>query len=243
MKLILTIAGTIILLMLLGCSKDTISVGEQQILAAPEEIEAYKPEPTKPDEPLEKEPSEVFDFAEFPEEYYPRGIWTVNQLIDRYGAYEEVTANYVSAYERVFVIVVFMDMSIHFFPREANNFSFYEASLEDGDYNLSTSDQDLALGILTLWVNDSSLTLPRGLDIERSTKTEVLNAYPKGTSRQYQSEGEAFYIDLVSYDYDFYDEDEYYPKRDDGMTGSVDYLFEESELLTRVNINWRYFDL
>ena len=189
------------------------------------------------------ESSVILDFAVLPEEDFPRGTWTINQLIDKYGETGMSVANYMPAYESVYVRIKFASIVVHFAKKDVTCFSFYKDSLEQGDYDLDDNDRNLEMVIVALFMYDSKIEFPYDLKIGESIKSQVLEAYPTTITSSYQSENSDPYIDLISYSYAFFEDGE---KLSEGVyvdVGTVSYLFDESEVLNRVNIEWASFDL
>ena len=182
----------------------------------------------------------VFDFSVLPEEIFPRGTWTVNKLINKYGTPEKIYANYLPGYDIVFVDVLFNDFRVSFLFEYADKFSFYRQGLEEKDYSseLEYKDNNLELEILALSFNDPSILFPYGIKIDQSTKAQIMDLYPKDTAYWWKEEYE---IDLISYAYAFRDENGNLPEY--GGNGNIDYLFDENEVLRQVNVKWFYFDL
>ena len=241
MKIFLLMTCSFILVLTLcGCSKDTvsnvdISNDEPQTPPSSELLEPNEDEPM-PDSSLD-EPI-TFDFAELPEEEYPRGLWTINQLIDKYGAYKELKSFYVQAHRIVNVSVAFEGIDIFFVNKDATNFSFFYESLESGDYEMGNSDKDLELEIHGLDILGSEYVFPHGIGIGKSSKSDVLNAYPKGSAYVVTSITEGDSYNLVIYNYVFYDEDGNKIDGYDSRTGSIEYTFDENEVLNEVRIMW-----
>lgn len=222
-----------------GCSKDEAS-GENAPNAEPSFQPASESARPSPDDELvmvstEADPR-VFDFAEFPEEQYPRGSWSVNQLFDRYGFYDEIVPDCWYG-NGVSIGIAFEDIEIILFTEDATVFSFYDESLEFGNYDLNAGDKDLALEILFLNFTDPELALPYGVEIGKSTIADFISVYPESPAffDQLKEESDSY---RMIYRYRFYAGDgdlreEYYRK-----SGYVDYYFDENEILTRVRIIW-----
>ena len=196
------------------------------------EVEAEPPPPS------DKEP-EVLDFAVLSEDDFPRGAWTVNQLIDKYGEPDTIVAEYLAAYRIVSVRIDFTSIYVHFYFKDVAAFSFNSEALEGGEggyYEMNDADKNLELIIAALWVYDKDVTLPYGLKIGESTRNQVLEAYPSG----------AAYSDpeTIFYHYAFKREDGSLPElvlpedRDSerGTVGSMYYLFDKNEVLYRVDV-------
>ena len=185
----------------------------------------------------------VFDFSVLSKEVFPRGKWTVNQLINKYGTPEKIYANYLPGYDIVFVHVNFISFRVSFLFEYADKFSFYREGLEEKDYSseLNKKDKDLEIEILALNFYDpsTSILFPYDIKFGQSTKTQIMDLYPKDTA--YRWKDEEYEIDLLSYEYAFRDENGNLPEY--GGNGNIDYLFDENEVLSQVMIGWFYFDL
>ena len=188
----------------------------------------------------------AFDFADFPEAGFPRGLWTIDQLTERYGAGGRAVADYLADYGAAFVTAEFPDLRVYFFPGGAGNFSFYTEGLAAGDYELSEGDKGLQYEILSLHIYSSlQFKLPYGIEIGTSTRDEILNIYPEGAGFTYRSEEGEDFFDLVSYYYGFSDEGSGFPEgySDSGLPGNVNYFMDGNGVLSSVNVDWYYFDL
>ena len=201
---------------------------------------------------------EVFDFAELSENEFPHGTWTVNRLINKYGTPELISAhynlNYLDTEKIVFVNILFEGFGVYFDGEPAERFSFYEESIESGSYDLSESDKDLELLILDLRFVDTNVSLPHGIKIGQTAKSQVLEAYPAGSAYTYQSEGvsdsgEEYFVDELNYFYGFRDEEGNLPEwtpppwEPRFEIGFIGYFFDKSEILTIVMVRWWHFDI
>jgi hypothetical protein len=188
----------------------------------------------------------VFDFADLPEEDFPRGIWTVNRLIEKYGEPVSVKGDLWAHSEFPFVDVnlVFEDMAIGFIPEDAKQFSFYDESREYAEpyntevFDLNENDKNIELSILTLIITGINAKLPYNINIGVSKKAKVLDAYPIEAASVYQTEAEGYYYDGVSYSYEFYDENGDLPE---WGGGGMSYSFNRSEVVEEVYVWWHYF--
>lgn len=196
----------------------------------------------------------VFDFAELSEEGFPRGTWTVNQLIEKYGIPEKCIASYYliyGTYGVVSVSLAFKGFAIGFDYENPDSFSFYAESLSEGDYGLSDEDKDLKLDVLSLVIAGEEAELPFGISIGHSSKTDVIDAYPVKDPYTLSSD-EPPYHDSVFYDYAFLDEAGNLPEDvsitdlpDNTIyqTGHIAYIFDENEVLQQAEVQWRFADL
>lgn len=200
----------------------------------------------------------VFDFAELPGEDFPRGMWTINQLIDKYGPYESIESNRViddyddilpPSIDVVIIKVSFTDIYIEFATKDTSFFSFYKEVQEPVEYPfdeeciLSDADKNIELEILELTCYDRSLEFPYGHKIGQSSKTDILAAYPSGSANisQYTDKGTGKLYNEVYLDYDFRDETGNLPEWGPQSHGCISYKFDEADILKSVYIAWRWF--
>ena len=210
----------------------------------------------------------IFDFAELPEDDYPSGTWTVNQLIAKYGTPERIWGYYMPGYEIVYVSVTYEKMGIGFYHHSAKDFSFYKEELEFGEYDLDEKDKNLELMIHTLRIYDKDYPLPYGIKLYESTKAQIIDAYGEEPAYYWKDDKEVdwqeerFTVDLIEYYYMFLD-DNYeivwnnyyvnaYSKIDENgefiiepypTNGMITYTFDENEVLSEFEISWWFYDL
>ena len=186
----------------------------------------------------------VFDFAEFPENDFPRGQWTIALLTNKYGMPTEISAYYFPMYRLVRVDFIHDDIRVIFCAEYVERFSFYDEILAREDreftedenfFELNESDKNLELTVMNIWLFNNNARYPRNIRIGESTKQDVLNAYPPGTAYLYKSWGEDYYWDELIYFYNFRDENDELP---DSIWGDATYFFDESEMLYRVSVSW-----
>ena len=182
---------------------------------------------------------EVFDFADFTEDIFPRGAWTINQLADKYGTAEEAEGIYDSDYSVVWVDAEFDGLKVFFVPEKVDRFSFYSRTLKSGVHPLKAKDKGIRLEITALQVLSPAIELPYGIKINQSTKEDFLNIYPVKPYYEYQSEDPGSPFHMIGYQYAFMGGD----LQEEGQPGSIDYYFNDSGALYRVDILWRASDL
>ena len=185
---------------------------------------------------------EAFDFAVLPEEDFPRGTWTVNQLIKKYGMPNNCKAllnRIFGIYEIVNVTLEFPYITIDFWMMEPYEFSFYKEDLEYGRYDLSESDKNIEQDIFSLIIEDPDLRLPYNIKILQSTKAQILDAYPENSGI---SISEEYNNDWISYRYAFLDMEGNVPEGVYGP-GYLTYYFDEDEILKQVEIQWEDAEL
>ena len=210
----------------------------------------------------------IFDFAELPEDKFPSGTWTVNQLIEKYGTPERIWGYYMPGYEIVYVSVTYEKMGIGFYHHSAKDFSFYKEELEHGEYDLNEKDKNLELMINTLQIYDKDYQLPHGIKLYESTKAQIIKAYDEEPAYYWKEDTEVdwkeerFTVDLIEYYYMFLN-DNYeivknvyyvnaYSKIDENgemiiepypTNGMITYTFDENEVLSEFAISWWFYDL
>jgi len=261
-------------LLTLGCAKnaepETPSVPDEPLQVSEqesredEEDEAYEADYDRYS--LDTENPVLFDFTELPEDDFPRGLWTINQLVDKFGPHEHIEASrFISFYDIndnvnppltdvVFINVTFKDVYVGFIPKDTSCFSFFYREIynemhesREPDFDekcvLNESDKNIELEILKLTFYDKDLVFPYGIKIGQSTTADILAAYPEGSADIYKvrdKENDYFYSSVGFY-YDFPDESGGLPEFDPPWHGGINYVFDESDLLQSVNIIWRYF--
>jgi len=198
----------------------------------------------------------IFDFAVLSEDVFPRGQWTVNELIEKYGTPDEVSALYVPHYKFVAINVHFSGFNVGFRKESPCFFSFYNEELEEEAYNyeienneiktyvfpLDEPDMDFQSEILGLQFEDENIIFPNNIKIGQSTKMQIMDLYPKKAAYKYKSE--EYGTDLVSYAYAFRNEEGNLPDYYNNMAeGSIDYYFDENEILKSVGVQWFYSDV
>ena len=207
------------------------------------------PEPEKDGEDETYEVSypevyEVFDFAEIPEIESLRGQFSINRLIQKYGAPDEVYAHYLPYYSAGLAFFVFIkeDIEISSSWIWVENLSFGEELLagpkeelgkEKKYYDLTDTDKNFDFAVRYIKYFDNSVTFPRNIEIGVSTKKNVLDAYPPGTAYLYKSRGDDYYFNQIVYYYDFPDEN---PEMTYGSGRDVRYNFDEEDMLVSVDV-------
>ena len=251
--LVLTIVFGFILSGCVSEPKEVAPEPPQTEVVSPPLVESDPPETETVEEPSDNslENPEVFDFADLSEEDFPRGMWTVNQLISKYGTPEQISAHGLfgsleEEYNIVYVYVSFEGFDVYFNFSRADRFSFYNVGIENGDYNLSENDKDLELEILDIHCRDENISFLNDFKIGQTTKSQVLEAYPTGsalTSGTTDSEGESS-IDYLMYNYGFRNENGGLPKGESGIeSGYVVYSFDERDVLELFTIRWLPFSI
>ena len=216
---------------------------DAEVLEPPPVIE---PEPELEDEfeyieGMTEEDPTLFDFAVLPERGFPRGSWSVNQIIDAYGPPEDITADYLEGYELVFVRVYYADVYISFFPKDLESFSFSGEVYDSGMSTLNENDKDIELEISSISIFDEDIMLPNDIRIGQSTKEQVVMAYREFPAYIFQSD--EYDTNMIIYNYAFLDEEGEMDLEDAGLTGGISYIFDAGDVLRNVTIEWTFFDL
>jgi hypothetical protein len=194
---------------------------------------------------------EIYDFAVLSEDDFPRGEWTINQLIAKYGTPNSCNALYSinsAGEEWVSVRADFPDIYVWFWaaPIEPKLFSFQKESREEGVYDLSESDFDIERPIVLIRIRDSGIEFPYGIKIGEWTKTEIINAY--GGEEPYTLSSKEYNYHFIAYNYDFFDETAEWVETTSGGwstlgSGFISYYFDDKEVLKEVEIQWWYSDV
>ena len=202
-------------------------------------------EPVEESPPLytTREDATIFDFADLPEADFIRGVWTVNQLIARYGAPESVKGNYFPGYDIVFTNVWLDDVYVAFWLRSAEDFSFYDDSLGENGfeaYDLGESDMDFELEVFALSFAKDTVEFPHGIRIGESTRPQIVEAY--GEEPCFVFMEEPGHVDQIDYRYCFYDE-QGEPEILGFGPGRIAFLFDENDVLSGAQVEYWLFDL
>ena len=168
---------------------------------------------------------------------FPRGKWTINQLIEEYGYPENIIAwsELYSGHRTVHINITYKYMDIIFRPFPISKFSFYSegegvSAFESEEYELDEIDKNLELDVFVINLFDAGLTFPHDIKIGQSTKSQILAAHPDD---DYDTNKNA-----VSYLYGFCDENGALQKQNPIWYGNVSYEFNESDILQAVSITW-----
>ena len=190
----------------------------------------------------------LFDYAELAEEDFPRGMWTINQLIDKYGIPKNIEAVYSpEEYELVFIDdLVFEEATVALRPLHISHFSGKVGEsipeyTSGKEFELSEQDKNVEFEVIKIAFFSEKLDFPYGIKIGQSTKAEVLAAYPAETaSVSHEKRGELYYGDGVFYYYDSLDENGILPEWQPQTHGSIQYFFDENDVLESVSVLWRW---
>jgi hypothetical protein len=185
----------------------------------------------------------VYNFAILSEEDFPRGTWTVNQLIKKYGPLKRFYIDYWAEMELGFLYAEFDGITVKFpemYGEALTRLSFYQDSLGYGEYPLSKKEQDMELEILALYMRDKDTVLPYGIKIGESTKTQVFEKYPMVEPR-FSSVGNTYYDSwgngVYVYYYAFF-QDHKIADYEIYWNGFIAYKFDENDLLEQVKVQW-----
>ena len=189
----------------------------------------------------------VFDFAIFPEEEFPRGIWTVNRLIDAFSIPEELYCNYMAQVGLAAIVVYYKDRNIIFEPRDPSEYSFYGNSQEDGMYPLSEADWELEFEIASITFNDGDFIKPLGITIGKSTKAQIIEVYGEEPAYQYAGRGAVTLsggsvveeLNHIYYSYAFLDKNADHAMGQAGNSpGYIRYTLDDSDSVIKAELMW-----
>ena len=236
-----------------------IAIGPPEIDFSEEFLDAIETAPARNQPAAEEEGQQYYssfdspesDFADFlAVDDYPHGYWTVNGLIDKYGPPESFTGYYMPPpYGIVFASVALPDMKIDFWLESAERFSFYDETLEAGNYELDGNDRELEFIVHVITLENAGKNLPYGIKIGESTKEQVFGAYDIPNAYTYADtyewEGEEYTVDEVVYWYaplmpqvEWEGGGGYYT----WGPGHVAYSFDEAGVLESVRLQYAFFD-
>ena len=241
-----------------GCANSTAEPESTPSPEAPVFVHVQEPDEDESDDAevsVEEKNLTLFDFSELPEEDFPRGMWTVNQLAEKYGPYESIDSSYERYIEFqypeftgfVFIKVIFKDVHVIFAAKEAKGFSFCREPLDPITENfsekcvLSEADKDIELEILTLTFYSELLEFPYGNKIGKSTKSDIIASYPEGSVFQERVVQSDYYENIVIFEYGFRDENGSLPEWSPQEFGWIAYYFDETDVLQSVYLGWRWF--
>jgi len=195
--------------------------------------------------------SALFDFSVLPEDDFPRGIWTVNQLINKYGNPTSIKSDPYFIITAIFdKVQVTLKTVYGYGDDELQIFSFYkeiikaESAIDSNNYesynhfdllefDLNEADKNIELRVINLLIVDKSIVFPNDIKIGESTKSQIINFYPVDGWEYNDDRG-------LYFSYDFRDENGNLPEYT-GTHGSIIYIFDEDEFLTEVSIWWYWF--
>ena len=182
----------------------------------------------------------LFDFAEFPEEHFLRGAWTIARLTEMYGEPNDVSIfKDLFGASAVLIGLKFYLYSILLNEPDVELFSFTSDDIAAGEAVLDENDKSLEIEIQQFTVYDADIELPHGFMIGVSTKEDILKAYPEGTAMIYVNEESN--SDLISFYYTFPDEDGVLPEWGNAaVVGGVQYNFDKNEILIHVDLMYNY---
>ena len=207
--------------------------------AEKEPLNEYAPADTEEDEYVWEfnGNATVFDFAELlAVDDYPYGEWSVKQLVNKFGAPEDISIDTWSDLARVCVIV--SGIEVIFFPKEKEEYSFREEVLEDEEYSLDENDMNLEFPVSGFFVFGKERNLPRGIKIGESTKAQIVAAYGEEPSSK-SKEVNKYNFNEISYKYAFLEEQKDTSEEDWLIIGEITYLFDNNEeVLSRAYVSW-----
>jgi len=193
----------------------------------------------------------LFDFSVLPKDDFPRGMWTVNQLISKYGNPRSIKSDPYFIITVVFdKVQVTLKTVYGYGDEELQIFSFYneiiqaESAIESNDYDsynyfdllkfdLNENDKNIELRVINLSIVDNNIVFPNDIKIGESTRLQIINYYPVDSWEYNDDRG-------LYFSYDFRDENGNLPEYT-GTHGSIIYIFDENEFLIEVSIWWHWF--
>ena len=235
MKMKNVLIGTLMLFVLffcIGCSKEEMADNNSRV--TPDRL------PTKSDGDINEGNPTIFDFSDLIEDDFPRGNWTINELINEYGHPDEIIGTNLFANGGVLVRAGFADKRVHFVREPMSSFSFYEDTEEGGDYALNEYDRNIILNIAALQVYGADAQFPYGIRIGTSKKSQIVASYNEESAYRNQSDE----YDKIIYKYAFYDEKgALHSEIDERDIGSITYFFDGNEVLSSADIRWFFYDV
>lgn len=176
----------------------------------------------------------VYDFTELGEDDFPRGEWTANKLIGKYGAPNELRTHYINEYSVVEVILKFESIEIWSLFADPVSFSFYNETAETGNYSMDEKDKEVSFEVCGLAIHDPDARLPRNIKIGQSTKAQIIGSYPE--KDPYTLRSNEYGYDLIAYDYAFFDAKGNI--LENNGVGDISYFFDDNEVLAYIEVNW-----
>ena len=236
-----------------GCADSTKPIVDEPVIKEPTVILNQGSDKEETDDPKKKSGLEspiVFDFTELSENDFPRGKWSLNQLIEKYGSPEKIIASYWPELgcQTVDVDIFFRDVAMKFWPEDVSSFSFYYevgepvANSNVVEYKLNEEDKNIELELRQSVFYDTSLELPNGIYIGQSMKSEIISAYPENATYPYygtSGQGDGKNTNVVWVYYGFRDENGDLPIFKNPIGTSVCYYLDDSDVLRSVEITWR----
>ena len=194
-------------------------------------------DPATPDEVVVPEPEKqmIYDFAELNDEDFPRGIWTTNQIINKYGVIRELYIHYRREYHVGSLVLQLDQFELLSANEPADIFSFYNEDVVTGYYPMSENDKEVSFEIEGVTIYDTAAKLPRNLKIGQSTKAQVIAAYPEKDPDSSYIDQEYGY-DSIMYVYAFFDEDG--NMYEGNNSGPLYYFFDKNGVLEHVEVFW-----
>lgn len=180
----------------------------------------------------------IFDFAELPENMYPCGDVTINELAAKYG--EPQPAATCLRYEAIpFLLVYFPEMRVHFYVSKTTELSFSVLGNTLKDCELSEDDKNVEISVNYFQLDGKGIEFLRGITIGKSTKDEVIALYPPDAYYSWVDEKND--IDMIEYFYAYRDEDGELPDSkyySGGDAGNIAYNFDENNVLESIRVQW-----
>lgn len=253
MKKACAICMFLVIVLIAGCTDSSEQIltepaPEEPVAVYEQETGTIETDDSQADSGLKS--SLVFDFADLPEDDFPRGKWTINQLIDKYGVAESMIASYwpEPGFESVSVEIFFENIHMEFWPLHVSCFSFYGEAREPvpnsgyEEYELNEDDKNIELEVLASVYYDKDLEFPYGIKIGQSTKSEIIAAYPENAAAAYygpSGKGDGQIDNSLWVYYGFRDENGNLPEFENPVGTSICYCLDEANVLQSVEIVWQ----
>jgi len=210
-----------------------------QSSATSEDTDGNFKEDSQPPMPFQDVPENGFTIFDFTEllavNDYPYGIWTVNQLIGKYGVPEDIYAWYDDVLHDAGIKVCFVNTTINLLPQSVQELSFYKEGLEGGEYCVNENDKDIELFVYSVHVVGNDNKLPRGITIGESKKEQIIAAY--GERPYYEVYDQSCSSYSIRYRYDFLEEERREEVKELAY-GSIIYVFNNKGALIQAMIIW-----
>ena len=160
----------------------------------------------------------VFNVSSFDD--LPFGTTTVNQIASKNGTPEKTYLYHTKETNTAFVVITYPNASIAFAEIEASKFSSIGGLVGDqGITDLSKKDWDLQMKVLSVIITGQGGKMPNGLEIGKSTKSDIVAAFGNNPSTEYAGDDGGF----LAYDYTF-----------SGEPGQLMLYYDKKEVLESV---------
>ena len=172
----------------------------------------------------------VFDFNEFKTDKLVYGEWSINQLIQKFGAPTKMIGSrlWVGAAQ---VSVEFPGFSFSMLP-DLGTLSYDKNESDVNEHPLTDQDKTIQMNVIYQSVTDPAFPLSRGLEIGKSTHKDVLAAYPAGSA---EDDTDSF----TEYNYIWFNE---YEEAQNWYPPGIRYRYDSKDILQEVGFGWLVID-